>query len=193
LARSASGLRGSPAILWVGRLNANKDPLTLLEGFERALGTLQAATLTMIYSEDDLLDVVKERVRRSPSLTDRVRLIGAVPHDQMTAFYSAADLFVVGSHHEGSGYALMEACACGAVPVVTGIPTFRILTAGGSIGALWTPGDPTDCARALSDVGRRDLDAERARLLDHFAAELSWDAVGRRAMEIYGQVLGTRR
>jgi glycosyltransferase involved in cell wall biosynthesis len=192
LARSASGLRGSPAILWVGRLNANKDPLTLLEGFERALGTLQAATLTMIYSEDDLLDVVKERVRRSPSLTDRVRMIGAVPHDQMTAFYSAADLFVVGSHHEGSGYALMEACACGAVPVVTGIPTFRILTAGGSIGALWTPGDPTDCARALSDVGRRDLDAERARLLDHFAAELSWDAVGRRAMEIYRRVLGAR-
>ena len=74
----------------------------------------------MIYSEDDLLDAVKERVRRSPSLADRVRLIGAVPHDQMTTFYSAADLFVVGSHHEGSGYALMEACACGAVPVVTG-------------------------------------------------------------------------
>ena len=58
----------------------------------------------------------------------------------MTTFYSAADLFVVGSHHEGSGYALMEACACGAVPVVTGIPTFRLLTGSGSIGALWTPG-----------------------------------------------------
>jgi glycosyltransferase involved in cell wall biosynthesis len=191
VARSSSGLRGSPAILWVGRLNANKDPLTLLEGFERALGTLQAATLTMIYSEDDLLDAVKERVRRSPSLADRVRLIGAVPHDQMTTFYSAADLFVVGSHHEGSGYALMEACACGAVPVVTGIPTFRILT-GGSIGALWTPGDGADCARALADVGRRDLEVERARLADHFSAELSWDAVGRRAMEIYRQVLGAR-
>ena len=116
---------------------------------------------------------------------DRVRLVGAVPHDQMTTFYSAADLFVVGSHHEGSGYALMEACACGAVPVVTDIPTFRLLTGGGSIGALWTPGDAADCARALADVGRRDLDAERARLADHFARELSWDAVGRRALEIY--------
>ena len=51
-AEQRSGLRGSPAILWVGRLNANKDPLTLLEGFERALGTIcRAATLTMIYSE----------------------------------------------------------------------------------------------------------------------------------------------
>jgi glycosyltransferase involved in cell wall biosynthesis len=190
-ARSASGLRGSPAILWVGRLNANKDPVTVLEGFERALGTLQSATLTMIYSEDDLLDAVKARVQHSPSLADRVRLIGAVPREQMATFYSAADLFVVGSHHEGSGYALIEACACGALPVVTSIPTFRILTAGGTIGALWTPGDAADCARALADAGRRDLDAERVRLADHFARELSWDAVGKRAMEIYREVLGS--
>ena len=45
----------------------------------------------------------------------------------MAVCYSAADLFVVGSHHQGSGYALMEACACGAVPVVTAIPTFRLM------------------------------------------------------------------
>ena len=111
----------------------------------------------------------------------------------MTTFYSAADLFVVGSHHEGAATPLMEACACGAVPVVDRHPDVSdLLTGGGSIGALWTPGDAADCARALADVGRRDLDAERARLADHFARELSWDAVGRRAMEIYGQVLGAR-
>jgi glycosyltransferase involved in cell wall biosynthesis len=47
-AREQSGLRGSPAVLWVGRLNANKDPLTVLDGFERALPDLPDATLTMI-------------------------------------------------------------------------------------------------------------------------------------------------
>jgi hypothetical protein len=31
------------------------------------------------------------------------------------------------------------------------------------------------------------------RLADHFARELSWDAVGKRAIEIYQQVLGARR
>src|SRR3954447_4188630 len=107
-AREASRFRGSPAILWIGRLNANKDPLTLLAGFERALSTLEAATLTMIYGEDDLLDAVRQRVLGSPALKDRARLIGAVPHAQIASSLSAADLFVVGSHHEGSGYALME-------------------------------------------------------------------------------------
>ena len=192
-ARDTSGVRGAPAILWVGRLNPNKDPLTVLQGFERSLGDLPAATLTMIYGEDDLLPSVRRRVQDSQRLSERVRLIGAVPHDRMASFYSAADLFIVGSHHEGSGYSLMEACACGAVPVVTDIPTFRLLTGDGEVGAVWTSGDAADCARALADAGRRDLEAERARLADHFAHKLSWSAVGRRALEIYEDVLDSAR
>ena len=31
-AREMTGVTGSPALLWVGRLNANKDPLTVLDG-----------------------------------------------------------------------------------------------------------------------------------------------------------------
>ena len=188
-ARDECGVRGAPAILWVGRLNANKDPLTVLDGFERSLGDLPAATLTMIYGEDDLLASVRQRVQGSQTLGECVRLAGAVPHDRMASFYSAADLFIVGSHHEGSGYSLMEACACGAVPVVTDIPTFRLLTGDGAVGAVWTAGDAADCARALVDAGRRDLEAERARLAAHFARALSWPAVGRRALEIYEAVL----
>ena len=184
----ASGLRGSPAMLWVGRLNANKDPLTVLDGFARVASALPNATLSMIYGEADLLGAVRERLQLWPEWRARVQLIGAVPHDRMAAFYSAADIFIVGSHHEGSGYALMEACACGAVPVVTNIPTCRLLTANGSAGALWEPGDAGGCARALLDVAQRDLEAERAKLADHFARELSWEAVGRRAMAIYGEV-----
>jgi glycosyltransferase involved in cell wall biosynthesis len=111
----------------------------------------------------------------------------------MASFYSAADLFLVGSHHEGSGYALMESCACGAVPVVTDIPTFRLLTGGGLLGALWEAGNAADCARALADVGRRNLYTERARLADYFSRELSWSAVGTRALEIYEEVVGRRR
>jgi glycosyltransferase involved in cell wall biosynthesis len=110
----------------------------------------------------------------------------------MGMYFSAADLFVAGSHHEGSGYALMEACACGAVPVVTDIPTFRLLS-GGVSGAFWRPGDAPALARALTDVASRDLDVERARLAVHFAHELSWDAVGRRALEIYEEVVARRR
>jgi glycosyltransferase involved in cell wall biosynthesis len=163
--------------------------MTVLDGFERVAARLPRATLTMIYSEDDLRPAVRARIGASAALQARVRLAGAMPHDEMPAYFSAADLFVVGSHHEGSGYALMEACACGAVPVVTDIPTFRLLT--GGLGALWHPGDAGSFTRAVIEVASRNLDTERARLADHFARDLSWDAVGRRAMDIYGGIVAS--
>jgi glycosyltransferase involved in cell wall biosynthesis len=188
-----SGVCGRPAVLWVGRLNENKDPLTALEGFERAIAHLPDATLTMVYATTELLGDVCARIESSSALRGRVRLAGKVPHERLPAFFSAADIFLVGSHHEGSGYSLMEACACGAVPVVTGIPTFRALTAGGTIGALWKPGAAGDCARALIAVAARDLGEERRKLAQHFDREHSWDAIGKRAMEIYQSVVGSRK
>src|SRR3954469_21219285 len=129
----------------------------------------------MVFSDGDLEATVRNRVAQSPALRDRVHLAGAVPRARIAAFFSAADLFVLGSHHEGSGYALIEACACGALPVVTDIPTFQLLTDG--VGALWRAGDAGECARALAAVAAGDLAAQRVRLAGHFTRALSWDAV----------------
>lgn len=192
-ARQTSGVDGTPALLWVGRLNANKDPLTVLEGFERALARLPDATLTMVFAADDLLPQVRARVTRSSALASRVRLVGRVPHHGLPAFYSAADMFVLGSHHEGSGYALIEALACGLMPVVTDIPTFRVLTADGSLGVLWAPGDAWGLADALVDAGQRDLTSCREKIARHFDRELSWPAVGRQAMAAYADVVKSRQ
>jgi glycosyltransferase involved in cell wall biosynthesis len=191
-ARHVSGVSGTPAVLWVGRLDPNKDPLTVLDGFERALSALPGASLTMIYGTHALLPEVQRRTESSAALRGRVRLVGQVAHAQLPYFYSAADIFIVGSHHEGSGYSLMEACACGAVPAVTDIPTFRLLTADGSLGALWAPGDALDCGRALVRLGQSDLAARRAEVLDHFERLLNWSGVGRRALDIYADVLKKR-
>jgi len=102
------------------------------------------------------------------ALSDRVRLLGSVEHGRLAAFYSAADLFVLGSHHEGSGYALIEALACGCVPVVTDVPPFRRHHGDGSVGALWPVGDAARCAEALARLARADLPAARAAATAHF-------------------------
>jgi glycosyltransferase involved in cell wall biosynthesis len=187
-AREASGIAGSPALLWVGRLNANKDPLTVLAGFELMVARYPDASLTMVCGSDELLPAVREQLSASPVLGPRVRLVGRVPHAELPAYYSAADMFVLGSHHEGSGYALIEACACGAVPVVTSIPAFRAITGDGTQGRLWPVSDHIGLGQALIDMAGRDLGAVRAEVARHFARELSWTAVGRRALHIYAEV-----
>jgi len=192
-AREASGIEGSPALLWVGRLNANKDPLTVLAGFERIVARCREASLTMVFGSDELLPEVRAKLSTSPALHRRVRLVGYVPPEKLPAYYSAADIFVLGSHHEGSGYALIEACACGAIPVVTSIPAFRAITGDGARGALWPPGDDVGLAHALLETAKRDLVSRRAEVARHFTRELSWAAVGRRALDVYDEVRARRR
>jgi len=191
-ASAISGVTGSPALVWVGRLNVNKDPLTVLEAFDRFSVQAPGATLTMVYHEQELLEALRARTMASPALRRGVRFVGEIRPERMAAFLSAADVFVLGSHHEGSGYALLEALACNAVPVVTDIPSFRTLTADGSIGALWPPGDRDACVRALATVISRGLDHERQRVRAHFTRSLTWDAIGSRAIAVYREVIATR-
>src|SRR5207342_1417009 len=66
LAKRVSGITGNPSVLWVGRLNANKDPLCALEGFGRLLSGAPSAELTMVYAEDDLLPLMRQQLERSP-------------------------------------------------------------------------------------------------------------------------------
>ncbi len=57
-ARTAIAMDGSPLILWVGRLTTNKDPLTVLDGLERALPQLPGARALMVFGDDTLIESV---------------------------------------------------------------------------------------------------------------------------------------
>jgi glycosyltransferase involved in cell wall biosynthesis len=188
-----SSLPGQPALLWVGRLNANKDPLTVLRGFEAAALALPRAELTLVYGDDELLPDVQSMVEGSALLRSRVHLRGRVERDDLPALYASADIFVLGSHHEGSGYALLEALSFGVTPIVTDIAPFRALTGGGRLGALFPPENVPGLARALERIGREDRGTRREAIRAYFERELGWSAVGRRALEIYRLAAARRR
>src|SRR5262249_9611690 len=75
-ARSQTGLSGRPLCVWVGRLNANTDPVTVLAGFERALATLPDARLAMVYQTDELLPAIRDFLAERSALGKRVCLLG---------------------------------------------------------------------------------------------------------------------
>jgi glycosyltransferase involved in cell wall biosynthesis len=182
-------IEGRPAILWVGRLTANKDPLTVLDGFRRLLAVAPEATMTWVFQGGELEGVLRSAIGREPRVAARTLIVGAVPHAEVAGFYRAADLFVSGSHLEGSGYAALEAMACGTPPVLTDIPSFRAMTDGGRVGALWRPGDGRGLARALAHLGRECREVSRVGVRERFDQALSWDVIGRRAVAIYRDVL----
>ena len=190
-ARAAIGVDATPLILWVGRLTTNKDPLTVLDGLERALPQLLEARVVMVFGDDTLVAPVEERVRASTVLGDRITLAGRVSRDELPNYYSAADLFISGSHDEGSGYALIEAMSAGAIPVVTDIPSFRVIA--GDCGARWPPGDAAAFSAALQNVCARSLPEERRRVAAQYSLALRWEAIARLTVDEYQSLVESKR
>ncbi|HET7204620.1 MAG TPA: glycosyltransferase family 4 protein [Steroidobacteraceae bacterium] len=191
LARRQSGLCGDPCLLWVGHLDQNKDPLTVLRGVSLAVRYLPKLTLWCCFGKAPLLTEVREQVEQDPWLRDRVHLLGRVPHAQVEQLMRAADFFTLGSHREGSGYALAEALACGLPPVVTDIPSFRVMTGRGAVGWLWPRGDAQRLCEAILAATSRPQAGQQAHVRRHFERELSFDAVGRKLNAAYARLIAS--
>ena len=178
-ARAATGLHGDPGVLWVGHLDRNKDPLTVLDGVSAALDKLPGLQMWCCYGSAPLLPEFRARLEAEPQLAQRVHLLGRVSHEHVEQLMRAADLFVLGSHREGSSFSLIEAMATGLFPVVTDIPSLRALTGAGKAGALWRCGDAISLTHALLEGARRCGPVERQITRAHFDAHLSRVALGK--------------
>jgi glycosyltransferase involved in cell wall biosynthesis len=182
--RRFTGIDGSPAFLWVGRLNANKDPLTVLTAFEQYAAGKPGTKLYMIYQEAGMLEDIRKRMTASEILTNALVLVGQIPHDQLDNWYSAADYFILASHSEGGNYALNEAMACGCVPVVSDIPASMNAIADGKAGYHFRPGDVQGLLNVLRSLKEAEYDAFSKKVKAHAEQHLTADAIAARLQEI---------
>jgi glycosyltransferase involved in cell wall biosynthesis len=173
-ARRALSLPEGPLFLWVGRLDANKDPLSVLKAFSQLRESRPGARLYMAGPGGPLEAEVRQLIDSDPLLRDAVTLVGEVPHRQLEAWYRAADFFVSASHYEGSGIALCEALSCGCIPVHSAIPSLTQLT--GPIGYSFNPGDVQGLKGALEQALLSNSD-QRAAVIERFQNYFSFDAI----------------
>lgn len=183
LFKERTGCAGVTVFLWVGRLDRNKDPLTVLNAFARYAAHKPKVKLWMVFSTTGLLEEVAQFILEH-RLSPYVSLVGKLSHAELEDYYNAADYFVLGSHYEGSGYALCEAMACGCIPVVTDIPSFRSMLDHGDFGQLFKPGDAGDLYSALLRLETRDTEQEREKVIRKFRQDLSFEAIARRISQV---------
>jgi glycosyltransferase involved in cell wall biosynthesis len=192
VAKTITELKGNPIFLWVGRLNENKDPITVLNGFETIAQTHADSSLYMIYLEDELLELVTNKIQNSATLKNAVHLLSRLEQPKLEAYYNSADYFVLGSHEEGSGYALNEALACGCIPIVTDIPSFRMMTNNGKLGALWQSGNSQSFVDAATIAMKKDCVVESNACVKFFNEQLSFDAIAQQTIQHYETAISKR-
>lgn len=171
-----TGANGTPLFLWVGRLNANKDPLNVVNAFLKFTYSCPAATLYMIYHTDELLKEIVEFAKGHPN-KNAIHLVGKVPNDDLLYWYNSADFIVSGSHYEGSGTAICEAMSCGCIPVVTDIFSFRMITDNGRCGLLYKAGNEDALLATLKQTQQIDIPEKRKLSLEYFKSNLSFEAI----------------
>jgi glycosyltransferase involved in cell wall biosynthesis len=175
------------------------DPGTIV------IGTV--ANLRVQKAYPDLLEAAREVIERRPDvrfvavgqgpleaeiramharlgLGDRLLLLGHRP--DAVRVMGACDVFVLASHWEGLGVAVMEALALGLPVVATAVGGVPEVVEHGREGLLVPPGHPGELAAALlavvsDDRLRREMSAAAARR----GAALSIDAAVRRTEAVY--------
>lgn len=187
-ARAKLNISDGTIFLWVGRLDANKDPLTVLKAMRLFKDAGNQFKLYMIYGTNELEEQVKTYIHQQ-DLQEHVVLIGKTEHAVLESWYSAADYFVAASYHEGSGIALCEAMACGCIPLVSNIPSFATMTEQGRYGLLFEPGNEQELFEKFSSLDRMDKPGMRTSVIQHFQQHLSLDAIGKHFLTIAESLL----
>jgi glycosyltransferase involved in cell wall biosynthesis len=181
-------MKGSPSLLWVGRLQENKDPLTILKGLHAYREKNKEVQLYMIYQEAPMMKEVMQFIN-DHQLQENITLVGKIEHQQLPDWYSAADYYVSGSHREGSGYALAEAMCCGCIPLVTSIPPFFKMTAEGKFGFHFPAGNSNAFAEALIKMEAINKEEYAAALIQYSQQTLTGEAIAQQFLALASQLL----
>lgn len=184
IARDKTGVNGSPVYLWVGRLDANKDPVTVVKAFFQLLHQQPTAKLYLIYQSDELLAEVSSLVSADTAAAQAVQLVGKVAHEKLEDWYNSADFLISSSHYEGSGIAVAEAMSCGCIPILSNIVSFRRITGPGKCGLLYEAGNSHALFEVLQQSLTLNMEEEQKKVVEQFQNELSFTAIANKINRI---------
>ena len=187
-ARKTTRMNEGIQFLWVGRLNKNKDPITVLRAFEKYAIAEPGSFLNMLFNEADLLKEIEKLISNSTFLAERVRLVGNRPHAEMENWYNAADYYISASWNEGGSYALTEAMACGCIPIVSNIPPSMNAIGNGDYGYYFEPGDSEGLYRLLSQLDHSTIEAFSKKVVDRFNQALSPSSIAEKLYTICNEL-----
>lgn len=88
------------------------------------------------------------------TLSDRISMVGRLPHREMERLWRTSDLCVLTSAYEGCSIAMLEAMANGCVPVVTAVSGTRRFIRNGENGFAVRIGDVARMAEAIELLTR---------------------------------------
>ncbi|MFN0106591.1 MAG: glycosyltransferase [Bryobacteraceae bacterium] len=164
---------GARVIGLFGELKAKKRIPFWLEAV-RDQGLLDRIRLLVVGT----LDAPTAAILDDPAIAPRSVRIPFCPPDELAGLYAASDFVAIPSMFEGMPNVLLEAMACGVVPIVSDAGAMREIIVDGRTGFVFASEDRTAAgaatARAVA-LGAAELAVMSGRVRDFVMAEFSLD------------------
>ncbi len=127
-------------------------------------------------------------------VAERTHFVGAVAHEQLPAYYAAADVLGMASSYESFGLVAVESLACGTPVVATRVGGLRSIVRDGETGLLvpWRDADlfAERLRRLLGDPSLRGQLAANAR---ESVLQFGWDRIADEHVALYAEARAARQ
>jgi len=172
-----------PTLLAVGNLVALKQHWLMVE----ALTHLPEVELVIVGEGPERTSI--ENLSRERKVADRVRLLGRVPQDRLPEIYSAADLLLLVSTHEGWPNVLLESMACGTAVVVSPMDGIADIVATAEAGRILADVTPSGLALAIRELLAAPPSGAATRI---YAEQFDWQSTTDGQIALFHEILGRR-
>lgn len=168
--RRELGVEG-PLLVTVGALIALKGHSLVID----AVRTMPGVTLLLIGDGPERARLQAQIVRSG--CTDRIRLLGRKPHDEVARWLAAADVMVLPSMSEGLANVWIESLACGTPIVISDVGGAREVVDRPAAGAV-VAREPAAIAEAVSALLANPPDRQAVRaVVDAYSWERNRDSL----------------
>jgi glycosyltransferase involved in cell wall biosynthesis len=130
-----------------------------------------------------------ERQIANAGLSERVRLLGEVAHEDLPSLYNAADALVLASSREGMANVLLEAMACGTPVAATDVGGNAEVIAAPEAGVLVRERSSAAIAEGLRKLFASAPDRAATRA---YAERFSWDTTTEGQLALFQSLTGRR-
>jgi glycosyltransferase involved in cell wall biosynthesis len=172
-----------PSLLAVGNLVALKQHWLMVE----ALTHLPEVELVIVGDGPERANI--ENLARKRKVADRVRLLGRVPQDRLPEIYSAADLLLLVSTHEGWPNVLLESMACGTAVVVSPMDGIADIVGAAEAGRILAEVTPSGLALVIRDLLTAPPSRAATRL---YAEQFDWQSTTDGQIALFHEILERR-
>jgi len=118
-----------------------------------------------------------------------VKLLGEIPHDRVTYWYNACDIFVLPSLSESFGIVQLEAMAGGKPVVATYNGASEEIISSEEYGLLCQPANPKELAEKI--LLALDKKWDSASIIK-YASQFSWENNAKQTVSLYQDILDSR-